>query len=48
MNAAVPTMTEPTGVDNPFEKQTETESKREQYSLSVMFSATTAFHSRAP
>ena len=48
MNADEPAITVPTGVDSPLEKQRETESKREQYCLSVIFSATTACHNRAP
>jgi hypothetical protein len=48
INAPDPTITDPTGVDNPFEKHNDTESNNEQYSATVIFSATTAFHKRAP
>jgi len=48
MKADDPAITDPTGVDSPFEKHRETESNNEQYCLREIFSATRAFQSRAP
>src|SRR6266436_1414975 len=48
INSASPATIDPTGAPRPFEKQTDTESAHEAYSLGDMPDAALAFQIRAP